>query len=104
MKTIAVLSLLSVLMAVPVRAQETTSPTPPAAEPPTSPPVLYVDAGVDRDVVMPGKTYLSGYAGYRNPAARRGGGGGRRNAGGGAAAITGPPVTVAWARLPARAR
>ena len=87
MKTIAVLCLVSVLMAVPLRAQETTSTTAPAAEAPTPPPVLYVDAGVDRDVVMPGKTYLNGYAGYRNPAARRGGGGGRRNAGGGAAAI-----------------
>ena len=86
MKNITSLCLASVLMTVPLQAQETaTTNAPAAAEAPAPPPVLYVSAGVDRDVVMPGKTYLSGYAGYRNPAARRGGGG-RRNAGGGAAA------------------
>ena len=85
--------LVPVLMAVSVPAQETASA--PAAAPAPQP-VLFVEAGVDRDVVMPGKTFLNGYAGYRNPAARRGGGG-RLNAGArGATAPTGPPVTVAW--------
>ena len=99
MKNIASFLLASVLMTFPVHAQETALTNPPAAEAPAPPPVLYVSAGVDRDVVMPGKTYLSGYAGYRDPAARRGGGGGRRNGGGGAAAVpTGPPVTVGWAK------
>jgi len=100
MKNIVILSLASVLMTFPVYAQEATNTnTTAAAEAPSPPPVLFVNAGVDRDVVMPGKTYLSGYAGYRDPAVRRGGGGGRRNAGGRAAAVpTGPPVTVAWAK------
>jgi hypothetical protein len=99
MKNIGALCLASVLMTVPVHAQETASTTTPAAEAPTPPPVLYVTAGVDRDVVMPGKTYLNGYAGYRDPAPRRGGGGGRRNGGAGGAVVpAGPPVTVGWAK------
>ena len=96
MKKIAVLFVLPLLTAGAAFAQGTANN--PAAAAPTPPPVLFVDAGVDRDVVMPGKTYLSGYAGYRNPAARRGGGA-RRNPGArGAAAPAGPPVTVAWSR------
>jgi hypothetical protein len=99
MKHIAIICLASALVTGAAPAQETASTNAPAAEPSPAPPVLYVDAGVDRDVVMPGKTYLSGYAGYRNAGARRGGPGGRRNAGArGAAVPVGPPVTVAWTK------
>ncbi|MGA2540355.1 MAG: beta-L-arabinofuranosidase domain-containing protein [Verrucomicrobiota bacterium] len=100
MKKVALFCLFPALLAGAAYAQDTnvtTAATPPAAEAPAPPPDLYVDAGIDRDVVMPGKTYLQGYAGYNNPA-RRGGGGGRRNGGGGASARTGPAVTVAWSK------
>ena len=101
MKKVVLLFIVPVLLTGAACAQDTNATTaanPPAAEAPAPPPDLYVDAGIDRDVVMPGKTYLNGYAGYNNPAARRGGGGGRRNGGGGASARTGPAVTVAWSK------
>jgi uncharacterized protein len=65
----------------------------------SDPSALQVLAGVDRDVVIPGKTYLSGRAGYNlnPPAGRRGGGGG-----GAARGARGPAVadgvTVAWSK------
>ncbi len=98
MKKVALLSLLPVLLAGAAYAQDASSTNTPAAEAPAPPPPLFVVAGVDRDVVMPGKTYLIGYAGYNNPAPRRGGGGGGRRNGGGAPARTGPAVTVAWTK------
>ena len=98
MKKVVIASLLSILLTGAVSAQDTNSNAAAAvAEAAAPPPDLYVDAGVDRDVVMPGKTYLKGYAGYSDPTPRRGGGGGRRN-GGGAPARTGPAVTVAWSK------
>jgi hypothetical protein len=42
---------------------------------PAHPRPIYVVAGVDRDVILGGKTYLTGYAGYADPSARRGAGG-----------------------------
>jgi len=100
MKRAFIAFLLPVLLTGAAYAQDTNSTTAntPAAEAAAPPPDLYVDAGVDRDVVMPGKTHLKGYAGYNDPAPRRGGGGGRRNGGGGAPARTGPDVTVAWSK------
>jgi len=59
------------------------------------PPRLYCEAGVDRDLVMPGKTYLTGYAGYTNPKSPPPG---RR--GPAATTPTAPdlPATVAWSK------
>jgi hypothetical protein len=76
------------------RAQENAS-TDSTAAAPAPPPVLTVQAGEDRDVIMPGKTYLNGFAGYRSTAGRRGGARGQR----GGAAVTGPVVTVAWSKV-----
>ena len=75
-KNITSFCLASLLMTFPVRAQETASARSPRRRRllPVRP-VRYVGAGEDRDVVMPGKTYLNGYAGYRAVGARRGGGG-----------------------------
>ena len=88
MKNFPVLFVLSVLFAGAALAQESAAP-PPA--------VFTVEAGADRDVVMPGKTYLSGFASYRSNAARPGGG--RRAGGpGGASSGTGPGITVAWSK------
>jgi hypothetical protein len=95
MKKAAIASLVLVLLTGAASAQETNSAAAantPAAEAAAPPPDLYVVAGVDRDVVMPGKTFLKGYAGYTRPSARRGGGGG------GAPGRTGPAVTVAWSK------
>jgi len=92
MKNVVLTSVISILLAAAASAQETGSSdaarvtTVQTAAPR---PDLYVDAGVDRDVVMPGKTYLKGYAGYARPSARRGGG---------APAGTGPGITVAWSK------
>ena len=92
MKNVVITSVISILLAAAASAQETGSSdaarvtTVQTAAPR---PDLYVDAGVDRDVVMPGKTYLKGYAGYARPSARRGGG---------APAGTGPGITVAWSK------
>ncbi len=99
MKRALIALLVPVLLTGAAYAQETnsTAANTPAAEAAAPPPDLYVVAGVDRDVVMSGKTYLKGYAGYNDPTPRRGGGGGRRN-GGGAPARTGPDVTVAWSK------
>jgi hypothetical protein len=93
LKGIAVVWLFTVLMAGAARAQENASTNSAAAIAPRPPPVLTVEAGADRDVVMPGKTYLNGFAGYRSAAGGRGGARGQRN---GASAVTGPAVTVAW--------
>jgi DUF1680 family protein len=83
MKKFAVVFVLPVLLAVAAFAQPNTAP---------APAVFTVDAGADRDVVMPGKTCLSGFASYRSSAARPGGA--RR----GASSPTGPGVTVAWSK------
>jgi hypothetical protein len=57
---------------------------------------LYVEAGVDRDVVMPGQTFLQGYAGYTDPKPPRGA---RRNRGAATNSTpAGPAVTVAWSK------
>ena len=93
MQRIAAILLFAFLMPGAARAQESASPDSTAA--PAPPPPLTVQAGEDRDVIMPGKTYLNGFAGYRSIAARRGGGGGRR----GGAAVTGPAATVAWTKV-----
>jgi len=58
-------------------------------------------AGVDRVVMLKGKTYLNGWAGYGSPRPARGNGGGR---GRGAAAQApaeppGPPPTMAWSKV-----
>ena len=66
-----------------------------------APPALNAIAGVDRVVMLKGKTYLNGWAGYGSPRPARGGGGGGR----GAAAQTpppeppGPPPTLGWSKL-----
>jgi hypothetical protein len=58
-------------------------------------------AGVDRVVMLKGKTYLNGWAGYGSPRPARGGGGGGR----GAAAATPPPEppgpapTFTWTKV-----
>jgi DUF1680 family protein len=65
----------------------------PDAPTPPPPPRLAVVAGVDRDLVMPGKTYLNGFAGYTNSASPARG---RRRGPDAAATPAGPPVTVAW--------
>lgn len=86
MKQVLSLCLSSALMAATAFGQAATAtnaPSPAAtadatpADAPLPSPRLYVEAGVDRDVVMPGKTYLRGYADYADPKApprgRRGG-------------------------------
>ncbi|MGD1087064.1 MAG: beta-L-arabinofuranosidase domain-containing protein, partial [Verrucomicrobiota bacterium] len=98
MKTFILLCLSSALAALTAFAQDApaaSSAATNAAQAPPPPSPLFVQAGVDRDLVMPGKTYLNGYAGYINPSppAR-----GRRRGPDPAAPPTpaGPPVTVAW--------
>jgi hypothetical protein len=98
MKITALYCLVPLLIAGAGFAQDTPSTNSPAAGDAAPPAPLFVEAGVDRDVVMPGKTYLAGYAGYTDPAAPRRGRGGRRNGGAAPAAPTGPPVTVAWSQ------
>jgi DUF1680 family protein len=67
------------------------APTNSAVSPATAAPrPLYVVAGVDRDVVLGGKTYLMGYAGYSDPAPRRNGGGARP--------ASAPGVQVVWSK------
>jgi hypothetical protein len=68
----------------------------------TVPPALAAIAGVDRIVMLKGKTYLNGWAGYGSPRPARGGGGG---GGRGAGAQTpppeppGPPPTLNWTKV-----
>ena len=93
----------SAFATLPLLAQPGAGPNPGVdANLPATPPApavarLYCEAGPDRDVVMPGKTFLRGYAGYDNPSApaargRRGGGGNPAPAG------ARPEVTVAWSK------
>ena len=74
---IAVVLLSTVLMTGAARAQESAAANSAAAAPAPQP-ALTVQAGEDRDVIMPGKTYLNGFAGYRSTAGRRGGARGQR--------------------------
>jgi DUF1680 family protein len=98
MKTKIVL-LSSALMAVTAFGQMDTATTNATTSAEAAAPAkLYVDAGIDRDDVLPGKTYLKGYAGYTDPhaAARGGGRGGNNN--NNATLGSRSPVTIAWSK------
>ena len=59
---------------------------------------LNATAGVDRVVMLKGRTYLNGWVGYGAPP-RRGGGGGRGNAATPPPEPPGPPPTAAWSKV-----
>src|SRR5262249_22426705 len=57
---------------------------------------LAADAGIDRVVMLHGKTYLNGWAGYgTRPRAGRGGG---RGAAAQVDTVTGPAPTMSWSK------
>ena len=95
-----ILGLLSVLVVFALGeafSQQPDFTNSPAAGQPTNLPLAAL-AGVDRVVVLPGKTYLNGWAGYGSPPGR-----GRRRGRWGAAATpvptpAGPAPTVAWSK------
>ncbi len=55
-------------------------------------------AGIDRVVMLQGKTYLNGYAGYGQPGQRGGNGMRRRGQAANPPAPTGPEPTVTWSK------
>jgi hypothetical protein len=73
-------------------AQDAAAQEQPAAAP------LAAIAGPDRVVVMPGKTYLNGWAGYGAPRGGRRGGGRRGAAETPPTTPSGPAPTVAWSK------
>ena len=77
------------------QTNSTISTNAPAAVEPPAPAPLSADAGVDRVVMLSGKTYLNGWAGYgsRPQPSRR-----PRQAAPPPAVPSGPPPTVIWGR------
>jgi DUF1680 family protein len=102
MKTFASVLLLPLLIAATAFARQSAPANnlPDAGLPPAPPREYVVDAGVDRDVVMPGKTYLNGFAGYQINMPERGAGRARRNGASGAVSrVAAPGITVAWSKV-----